>query len=92
MWRISYMIETYVIDTEDAYNEFVEYLEDEKPNKTFKGDIIEFKDFTVRLLPEYKTRVQKLLESEYEASEGFSIEGYDIGIVENQGYEFKVFK
>ena len=86
-------METYNIDTETAYKEFVEYLQEEKPEKLFKGDIIEFESFKVKVLPEYQVKLKKLLEGEYEASESrFDVSGYNTEIVEKLGYSFKVFK
>lgn len=90
-------METYNIDTETAFKEFVEYLQEEKPEKTFKGDIIEFESFQVKVLPEYQVKLKKLLGSEYEASKepqksGFDISAHNIEIVEKLGYSFVTFK
>ncbi len=86
-------METYNIDTETAFKEFVEYLEEEKPEKTFKGDIIQFESFRVRILPEYQVKLEKLLESEYEASKTrFDVSGYKTEVIEKLGYSFVTFK
>ncbi len=90
-------METYNIDTETAFKEFVEYLEEEKPEKTFKGDIIQFESFQVKILPEYQVKLEKLLESEYRASEepqkvGFDVSGYNTEVIEKLGYSFVTFK
>lgn len=88
-------METYLIDSDKAYTEFVEYLQEEKPD-TFKGSVVHFKDFKVEVLPEYRTKLEKLLESEYEASKGaektdFNIDKYKTEVIENQGYKFRIF-
>ena len=95
-------METYLIDSDKAYTEFIEYLQEEKPEKEFpmqpeEGTLrIHFKDFKVEVLPEYRTKLEKLLESEFEASKGaenadFNINNYKTEVIENQGYKFRIF-
>jgi len=59
----------YNIDDQQSFNDFVEYLEDNKPEKTFKGNIITLPEFEVEIFPEFKEQVEKLFVVEHEASE-----------------------
>jgi len=80
---------TYDIDDEVAFNDFMSFLKEEKPEKTISGNIITLPEFKVKIFPEYETRMKELFEEEYT---GFNVDDYDTEIVENHGYKFITFK
>lgn len=85
------MKETYIIDDDVAYEDFVKYLSEEKPEKTFKKDKIEFPDFFIEVTSNYKDKVDKLFSDELDTFK-FDIKGLQTEVIENQGYNFTTFK
>lgn len=87
-------MKTYNIDDDIAYNDFIQYLREEKPEKTFKGDIIELPDFSVKVFPEYKDKIDSLFNEEFNSTQNKRFDTKDLvtEVVENQGYKFLTFK
>jgi hypothetical protein len=83
------MMRVYNIDDDTAFNEFVEFMKLEKPEKTFEDNIITLPEFKVKIFPEYQEKLNKLFESERKS---FNIDGQIIEVIENQGYKFITFK
>jgi DNA polymerase I len=61
--------EEFIIDDDIAYNDFIDYLEQNKPDKTIKGSTVYLEDFNVEFLPKYLVKFEKLLDKEFSNSE-----------------------
>lgn len=87
------MIQTYNIDDDTAFSDFMDYLREEKPEKTFNGDLIELPEFNVRIFPAYRKKLYKALNIEREDGykHEFDVSEYKTEVIENHGYKFVTF-